>query len=172
MNSSVIRKRSRRNYEAGSVDACVRAAIDLLFTIKENRARPTLEEVIHVLVAAKGSAFNRSQVSRVLREEFPQPQKPRRTSKAAPCGGWRWNASLHSSPGIYALRQGGEIVYIGSSSNISTRLYSHLILRGLLEQGTVEIGVRYIHKPGEHLAAEYRLIRRLRPRLNVSGVVK
>lgn len=154
-------------YPVRTADACVRAAVDVLFAVQEDRPKPTIKEIRKIL-SKIGVSFRTSEIARVLREEFPR-ERSLKSSAPVAGSGWQWGGVWHQSPGVYALRQDGQVVYIGSSSNIANRLSSHELLRTLKQQGEIEVGIRYISKPGEHLAAEYRLIRRLQPKLNVAG---
>lgn len=94
------------------------------------------------------------------RREAPKP-KPQPRDKR----GWHRPIKLKARPGVYALYDSeGRLLYIGSSVALSGRLSGHTV-RGQNPGAIVKI--RYTPlKTGEHLAAEFRLIRRLKPPLN------
>jgi excinuclease UvrABC nuclease subunit len=81
-------------------------------------------------------------------------------------------------PGCYAVYVAGELVYIGSCLDFRKRLTQHKFRCsysggvftpwGVFEG--VVIKIRTFRRFGEWLMVEARLIRRLHPRFNVSGV--
>ncbi len=99
-----------------------------------------------------------------------------------------WLRRLSGSSGVYVIRQGGEVVYVGSSS--ANRLYETLtrhlqswsrakgFWKGQFSQShdpgltydrdRVEVAVK-VTSPARALDEEARLIRRLRPRDNLVG---
>lgn len=83
-----------------------------------------------------------------------------------------------SKPGVYAVYGDGELIYIGQSSDLRERLRRHNI-RPSYGRGThspwgdfdsMHVKVRVGGKFGEWAMVEIRLIHRIRPRFNVSGL--
>lgn len=68
-------------------------------------------------------------------------------------------------PGVYAIFFRGSLMYIGSSVAMRQRLASHATAWSGLRRFVVGGSIRYrvYRRIGEHLAAEMRLIQRLRP---------
>jgi hypothetical protein len=83
--------------------------------------------------------------------------------------GWgreSWTHWKHELPGVYAIFRRGVLLYIGQAQNIERRLTSHE-LRYALDPWRDDVAIRYI-RPHENLNdVETRLIRRLRPPLNL-----
>jgi hypothetical protein len=83
--------------------------------------------------------------------------------------GWRAAGSrleLRRRPGVYALFDGPVLLYIGCSRNIRARV--NLAHHVLSKYPKATVRVRYTDNEGSHLAAEFRLIRRLKPSMNVT----
>jgi|SRR5579872_6530491 len=87
---------------------------------------------------------------------------------------------LPDLPGCYAIFGDGELVYIGSSENIRSRVcvshrievahYSDSVRTPWGYFTSLVVKYRLSKKTGDWLMIEYRLIRRLRPRGNRRGV--
>lgn len=83
-----------------------------------------------------------------------------------------------SCPGVYAIYKGNELVYVGQTSNLRKRLTTHRCsarggntrrLTAIDCLGTTALWFKVRpcdHRFGEWLSLEYRLLRRLRPKLN------
>lgn len=67
-------------------------------------------------------------------------------------------------PGCYAVYFDGELVYVGSSRNLRTRV------RRCFTSDRVYLKVKASRRMGDWLMREWRLIRRLQPRDNKVGV--
>jgi len=152
-------------YGISNADACVRAAIDCLYAVsKPARQRPSIKEVREILTRL-GMSFRTSEIGRVLREEFPRLPRLGRTVEKPQRKGWHIGSLVHDHAGVYAIYDEQGLQYIGSSERLGARLSSHPHLRSMKNAW---LKIRYTRVPGEHLAAEFRLIRRLRPPLNVA----
>lgn len=77
-------------------------------------------------------------------------------------GGWHEPSTVMNKPGVYAFFDRGRLLYIGSSTNLASRLSSHSVRARYIN---ALVRVRYT-EPGDQLTAEYKLIRRLKPPLN------
>jgi hypothetical protein len=81
---------------------------------------------------------------------------------------WGWHRppeGISATPGVYAIfGPSNELLYIGSSGNLKSRLANHEILQ---RHRGAWVKVRFCHpRSYEWLAIEARLIQRLRPPLN------
>ena len=81
----------------------------------------------------------------------------------------RWNSSktpwnLTEGPGLYALYEDDRLRYIGQSRNLYKRVGQHFRRKKWI----TKIKWREERSEGEALMTEFRLIRRLRPEMNVS----
>ncbi len=73
-------------------------------------------------------------------------------------------------PGVYAIYHDNELVYIGQSEVLRQRLIHHDKLSDLTPH-LVKAKVRVCsRRSGEWLSLEFKLIRRLKPRLNRTSV--
>lgn len=90
--------------------------------------------------------------------------------------GDRWvsvdiSSPVWAGPCCYTFSVGGVVVYVGSTINFRSRLYSHR--SGLLARigaDTVSVKIHRGHRYGDWLMREARLIKRLRPANNVVGL--
>lgn len=81
-----------------------------------------------------------------------------------------------NAPGLYAIYLDGRLVYIGMSKGIKSRLRAHNIrqhsgmvtVRGRCGS-QVAVKVKYLNCKKSRILLESKLIRRLRPALNVAG---
>lgn len=78
---------------------------------------------------------------------------------------------LPQIPGVYALYENDELVYIGSTSNLFIRLICHRSTDSILQKVS-KIKYRRSVKYGDWLMYELRLITRLQPKLNAYGKKK
>lgn len=82
--------------------------------------------------------------------------------------GEEWNIHyLPSEPGVYAILDGNKVLYVGSSQNLKKRISCHSKLLKTLPDGKYKFSCS--RRYGDWLMREVRLIRRLRPKLNVRG---
>lgn len=107
--------------------------------------------------------------------------------------GWQsfdptWRRSVAPRPGCYVILLGGKAIYVGQSESVQRRItrYAFRNVPGHEQMhdghtatpwgyfhwrdGKITGKVRYAIKFGEHLMAEARLIRKLKPRLNIRGL--
>lgn len=88
-------------------------------------------------------------------------------------------SDFRSEPGCYVVIASGVVQYVGSSNNVRRRMDAHGTFRWLHGAGVETpwgiftsvhfiIKVRYSTKYGDWAMRELRLIRRLRPLLNVT----
>ena len=114
---------------------------------------------------------------------------PQRTTGRAPFA-WEWapeeNHCFPDIPACYAIYCDGELVYIGQSYRLSSRLSSyhiHINIWGTASDPriwatpwgqfeTVRVKFKRSRRYGDWLMREARLIRRLQPRFNAYGVKK
>jgi hypothetical protein len=89
-------------------------------------------------------------------------------------GGWHEPAIFdwRSSPGVYAIFDGSELLYIGQSRNVEQRLLGHDVLAAICWQYAhikrplnIRVKVRYVAS-NDHEEREARLIKRLQPLFN------
>lgn len=87
-----------------------------------------------------------------------------------------------NEPGVYVVLISGLAVYVGSSNKLKRRLKQHGFFNdydgytytpwGKFPWAQpVTLKVKYPKKHGAHLMLEYRLIRKLRPKFNIRGVL-
>ncbi len=82
-----------------------------------------------------------------------------------------WGKEIPERPGVYALYLENSLLYIGSSSNLKSRLNNHPFVR---RSDSVRTDFKYLKfkvcsKYGEWLMLEARLIKRAKPPLNLKG---
>lgn len=79
-------------------------------------------------------------------------------------------SKVPNKSGVYVIFYGEEAVYVGQSENLRKRLRYHEYLGPSVREGSI-VKVRLCPKLGEWRMIEFRLLRRLRPRLNRKHVV-
>lgn len=103
------------------------------------------------------------------------PTTTRRTPWTSVHPYYHWE--LPKEPGCYAFYMDGELVYIGQTQNLRSRLGMHNVRPGYYGEmitpwGTcksVSLKIKTAIKYGEWAMRELRLIRRLKPPSNRSG---
>lgn len=120
---------------------------------------------------------------RVREEATPIPPSRQYTSghvqKASPLVfRWKryWQDNLDDSwdrPGVYVVYDDGLPVYVGQSERVRVRLLQghrlHVLSSRLKIAGVMSVKIRLDRRYGERLMREARLIRRLKPKLNLIG---
>ena len=87
-----------------------------------------------------------------------------------------WNISPH--PGVYVVYGDGKIIYIGQSYDVKTRFLNHKIRYGFTNNiitpwgfyRKIEVKIKYGVKYGDWAMIELRLIKKLRPPFNKTGI--
>lgn len=77
---------------------------------------------------------------------------------------------LPASSGLYAAVVGQEVLYVGMSANLRARWKYHPLRDPLLRQGSLKIAYREVRHPAILYELERRVIKALRPPLNVQHV--
>ncbi len=133
------------------------------FTVSVLDQAPTIRNVQSVIRRNAGVGYRTSEVANVLRE---CPGYEQRIARGADFDivelarlGWREVDIAAPYPAVYALYDGGNLRYIGSTSNLRERLSSHE-----KKYTKRRVKARYF-KPASFgwLSAEARLIARLNP---------
>ena len=91
--------------------------------------------------------------------------------------GWHeWHTyHWYGKPGVYAIYEGEELLYIGKAANVESRLLGHHVFARLVWQrmkaglslSAIRVKIRYT-LAGDQNVREARLIRKLRPPLNMA----
>ncbi|WP_439542088.1 excinuclease ABC subunit UvrC [Hyphomicrobium sp.] len=105
-------------------------------------------------------------------EHAPQPQTPPRTGPEVIHA---YLKTLSSGPGVYRmLDAGGDVVYVGKARNLKARVSNYTRLAGLpnrtirMIQSTASMEFVSVRTEAEALLLEANLIKRFRPRFNVT----
>lgn len=103
----------------------------------------------------------------MLEQPFGQPNKAGRNWQAFHPA--RIQAADLQFAGVYAFLRGRAVLYVGSSVNLSHRLYHHPVLQYLNSNKSTKplmVHVRKNKGRNEHLTLEMNLIQRLHPKYN------
>ena len=88
---------------------------------------------------------------------------------------------LPVTPAVYAIYANGELVYIGETCNMRSRVHGHGFHLARYSEACrwrgqwfreITFKIRYSKRFGEEAMAERRLIRRLKPKFNRRGFKK